>query len=174
MRISCRLAASVFTAFLLFATPHLYAQATSYSDKPAPAARDRLVSGTMARVALGRRPHADGSRNPHGARRRIRLEPNGARRGQLRLDWLDRAVAIAAKHGIYIVVGTPTAAPPAWLTRNIPKPCASMKTGHRVEHGNRQQFNFANPKYRELAAEIAEQMAKRFGHNPYVAGLANR
>jgi hypothetical protein len=36
--------------------------------------------------------------------------------------------------------------------------------------GNREQFNFANAKYRELAHGIAEQLAKRFGHNPLVIG----
>src|SRR5215469_1126483 len=38
-----------------------------------------------------------------------RIEPS---EGHYNLDWLDRAIAAAAKHGIYSVVGTPTAAPP--------------------------------------------------------------
>lgn len=96
-----------------------------------------------------------------------RMEPS---EGQYDLDWLDRAITAAAKHGIYTVVGTPTAAPPAWLTQKYPETLRIDEEGHRAEHGNRQQFNFANPKYRELARKIAEQMAKRFGHNPYVLG----
>ena len=68
------------------------------------------------------------------------------------------------------MVGTPTAAPPAWLTQKYPETLRVDEEGHRAEHGNRQQFNFANPKYRELARKIAEQMAKRFGHNPWVLG----
>jgi beta-galactosidase len=86
------------------------------------------------------------------------------------LDWLDRAIAAAAKHGIYTVVGTPTAAPPAWLTQKYPETLRVNENGRRDEHGNRQQFNWANPKYREMARKIAEQMAKRLGHNPYVLG----
>ncbi len=96
-----------------------------------------------------------------------RMEPS---EGQYDLDWLDHAVAAAAKHGIYTVVGTPTAAPPAWLTQKYPETLRVDEEGHRAEHGNRQQFNFANAKYRELARKIAEQLAKRFGHNPYVLG----
>jgi beta-galactosidase len=96
-----------------------------------------------------------------------RMEPS---EGQYDLDWLDRAIAAAAKHGIYSVVGTPTAAPPAWLTQKYPETLRVDEEGHRAEHGNRQQFNFANPKYRELARNIAEQMSKRFGHNPWVLG----
>jgi beta-galactosidase len=37
-----------------------------------------------------------------------RMEPS---EGQYDLDWLDRAVTAASKHGIYSVLGTPTAAP---------------------------------------------------------------
>jgi len=95
------------------------------------------------------------------------MEPS---EGQYDLDWLDRAISAAAKHGIYTVVGTPTAAPPAWLTQKYPQTLRVDEEGKRAEHGNRQQFNFANAKYRELARKIAEQMAKRFGHNPYVLG----
>jgi beta-galactosidase len=96
-----------------------------------------------------------------------RMEPS---EGHYDLDWLDQAITAAAKHGIYTVAGTPTAAPPAWLTQKYPETLRVDEEGHRAEHGNRQQFNFANPKYRELARKIAEQMAKRFGHNPWVLG----
>jgi len=46
-----------------------------------------------------------------------RMEPS---QGQYDFDWLDRAIAAAARHGIYTVLGTPTAAPPAWLTQKYP------------------------------------------------------
>jgi beta-galactosidase len=97
-----------------------------------------------------------------------RMEPA---EGQYDLDWLDRAVSAAAKHNIYIVLSTPTAGPPAWLTQKYPETLRMYQDGRVAEHGNRQQFNFANPKYRELARGIAEQMAKRFGHNPWVIGF---
>ena len=96
-----------------------------------------------------------------------RLEPSG---GNYDLDWLDRAISAAAKHGIYTVVGTPGAAPPAWLTQKYPETLRIDEVGKRAEHGNREQFNWANPKYRDLTRRMAEAMAKRFGHNPYVIG----
>src|SRR6516225_4031508 len=37
------------------------------------------------------------------------------------MDWLERSVAAAAKHHIVSVIGTPTAAPPAWLTQKHPE-----------------------------------------------------
>ncbi len=96
-----------------------------------------------------------------------RMEPS---EGQYDLDWLDHAIAAAAKHGIVTVIGTPSAAPPAWLTQKYPETLRTMQDGRKDQHGNRQQFNFANPKYRELARAMAEQLAKRFGHNPNVVG----
>ena len=36
--------------------------------------------------------------------------------GDLQLDWLERAVNLLAENGIVSVLGTPTAAPPAWLS----------------------------------------------------------
>ena len=96
-----------------------------------------------------------------------RMEPE---EGKYDLDWIDHAITAAAKHNIYTVIGTPTAAPPAWLTQKYPETLRMNEDGRSDQHGNREQFNFANPKYRELARNIAEQLAKRFGHNPYVLG----
>jgi beta-galactosidase len=90
--------------------------------------------------------------------------------GNYQFDWIDHAIAAAAKHHIYVVLGTPTPAPPAWLTQKYPETLRIKEDGRQDEHGNRQQFNFANPKYRELARGIAEKMAQRYGHNPNVIG----
>jgi beta-galactosidase len=90
--------------------------------------------------------------------------------GQYRFEWLDHAIALAAKHHICVVLGTPTAAPPAWLTTKYPDTLRVDENGVRAEHGNRQQFSFTSPRYRAFAHEIAEKMAERYGHNPDVVG----
>ncbi len=46
------------------------------------------------------------------------LEPS---EGRYDLDWLARAVRLAEKHHIEVVIGTPTDAPPAWLTSAHPE-----------------------------------------------------
>ena len=84
--------------------------------------------------------------------------------------WLDRAIALCAKHHIQVVLGTPTAAPPAWLTSKYPDTLRVDEDGRRAEHGNRQQFSFTSPAYRRLSARIAAAMATRYGHNPNVIG----
>jgi beta-galactosidase len=95
------------------------------------------------------------------------LEPT---EGHYDLDWLERAIDLAGKHGIYTVLGTPTATPPAWLTAKYPETLRIDENGHRDEHGNRQQFDWSDAKYRTLSRGIVEKLATRFGHNPYVIG----
>jgi beta-galactosidase len=96
-----------------------------------------------------------------------RLEPT---EGHYDLDWLERAINLVGEHGIYTVLGTPTATPPAWLTQKYPETLRMDEDGRREEHGNRLQYNFDNPKYREFCRDIAGRLAQRFGHNRYVIG----
>jgi beta-galactosidase len=95
------------------------------------------------------------------------LEPS---EGTYQLDWLDHAIRAAEKHHIAVVIGTPSAAPPAWLTTKYPETLRTKEDGRKDGHGNRQQFDWSDPKYRELARNIASKMAERFGHDPNVIG----
>ena len=81
-----------------------------------------------------------------------------------------RAVRLAEKHHIAVVIGTPTDAPPAWLTAAHPETLRVDAEGRPAEHGSRRQFNYASPEYRKFCAAIAEQLARRFGHDPDVIG----
>lgn len=96
-----------------------------------------------------------------------RMEPS---EGHYDLDWLERAINLAAKHHIVSVVGTPTATPPAWLTQKYPETLRVEPDGQRVAHGNRAHASATSTRYRDLCRRIAEQMALRFGHNPNVVG----
>ena len=90
--------------------------------------------------------------------------------GRYDLDWLARAVRLAEKHQIAVVIGTPTDAPPAWLTANHPGVLRVDAAGRTAEHGGRRQFNYASPEYRRFCADIAAQLVRRFGHDPNVIG----
>jgi beta-galactosidase len=95
------------------------------------------------------------------------LEPS---EGNYQLDWLEHAVRAAERHHIAVVLGTPSAAPPAWLTTKYPETLRTMVDGRKDGHGGRQQFDWSNQKYRELAREVASKMAERFGHDQNVIG----
>lgn len=96
-----------------------------------------------------------------------RLEPE---EGRFVFDWLDRAVALAARRDIVTILGTPTAAPPAWLTQRYPETLAVREDGHRATHGARCHYAPTSARYRECCRRIAEEMAKQFGANPHVIG----
>jgi beta-galactosidase len=95
------------------------------------------------------------------------LEP---REGDYEFEWLDHAVRAAERHHIAVVIGTPSAAPPAWLTSKYPETLRTLADGRKDGHGNRTQFDWSNPKYRELAAGISAKLAERFGHDANVVG----
>lgn len=95
------------------------------------------------------------------------MEPS---EGHYNFTWLDHAISLAARHHIAVVMGTPTDAPPAWLTSKYPQTLRVDQAGDRAEHGNRRQFNYANPLYRRFCANIVRQLAQRYGHNPDVIG----
>jgi beta-galactosidase len=90
--------------------------------------------------------------------------------GQFEFGWLEQAILQLAESGIQTVLGTPTAAPPAWLTQTYPQTLAIDETGRRLQHGNRCHYCFNSPVYHAAAIRIAGAMAKRFGKNPNVIG----
>jgi beta-galactosidase len=96
-----------------------------------------------------------------------KMEP---REGQYDFEWLDRAIAAAAKHHIAVVLGTPTATPPAWLTQKYPDTLRIEEDGQRVTHGNRAHASAASPRYLEFCRQIAARMGERYGKNSNVVG----
>jgi beta-galactosidase len=96
-----------------------------------------------------------------------RMEPS---ENHFDFEWLERAINLAAKHGIVSVLGTPTAAPPAWLTFKYPDTLRIDEHGRRATHGIRAHGSATSPRYRESCRRIADQMVLRFGHNRNVAG----
>jgi beta-galactosidase len=96
-----------------------------------------------------------------------RMEPS---EGRFDFAWLDRAIRLAEKHHVAIVLGTPTAAPPAWLTHKYPETLRVEANGLRVTHGNRAHGSVTSVKYREFCRRIAEEMSKHFSHDANVIG----
>lgn len=90
--------------------------------------------------------------------------------GYYTFDWLESAVDKLHSNGIAVVLGTPTAAPPAWLTHHHPDTIATEPDGRLAQHGNRCHYNPGSVTYQKYARRIVEQMVKRFGHDPRVIG----
>jgi beta-galactosidase len=86
------------------------------------------------------------------------IEPSD---GRFEFGWLDRAIRLLEKHHIAVLLGTPTAGPPAWLTHKYPETLRVEPDGQRVAHGNRAHGSPTSVKYRELCRGIAEGEALR-------------
>ncbi len=95
------------------------------------------------------------------------MEPS---EGHFDFAWLDRAIRLLEKHHIAVVLGTPTAGPPAWLTHTYPETLRVEPDGQRVAHGNRAHASPTSVKYLEFCRRIAEEMAKRYASDPDVVG----
>lgn len=162
------------TAALLIASPALPAAA-----QPAPfaAAASAPVIGTSwypeqwpedrwdADLALMEKAHLSVVRIGEFAW--SRLEP---RDSVFEFGWLDRAIAAAAKHKLRVVLGTPTAAPPSWLTRAHPDTLRVDEDGRTDGHGARRHYSVASTTYRRYATRVAAELAKRYGRHPAVIG----
>ncbi len=96
-----------------------------------------------------------------------RLEPQ---EGKYDLDWMERAVNLAGQHGIYVIIGTPTAGPPVWMATKYPDIMVTDANGKHELGATRNHYNWTSPRYRRFARDIDERLAQRFGHNPYVIG----
>jgi beta-galactosidase len=90
--------------------------------------------------------------------------------GEFHFDWLDRAISMLADVGIVSVLGTPTAAPPAWLVQQFPDLMCKDESGQRVQFGNRCHYCVNSPQFHDAALRITGAMAKHFGDNPQVIG----
>lgn len=95
-----------------------------------------------------------------------KLEPD---EGVYDFEWLDRIVDKIWSHGISVCLATPTTAQPAWLSTRYPEVLPVDRAGRKRTHGMRVFFCVNSLKYRERAAAIAEEMAKRYAGHPALA-----
>ena len=96
-----------------------------------------------------------------------RMEP---REGAFDFGWLDEAVDILGRHGIRTILGTPTAAPPAWIIEKDPSILPVDSQGQRKSFGGRHHDCQSNPVYRAHVQRIVRAMAEHYRDNPNVIG----
>ncbi len=85
-------------------------------------------------------------------------------------EWLDRFLAMLQDRGMWSILCTPTATPPAWLARQYPEIMIVERRGRTRVFGNRREGDVDSPIYRHYAAELARTMGERYGHHPTVRG----
>lgn len=95
------------------------------------------------------------------------LEPT---EGNYDFKWIDKAVELAAKHNLKVIMCTPVATPPVWLTKKYPEVLVVLPNGQTAMHGTREHYSWSSPKYQELSKKMVEAMAKHFANNKNIWG----
>ena len=96
-----------------------------------------------------------------------RMEPEP---GTYDFDWLQEAVELVGEAGMQVVLCTPTATPPKWLTDAYPEVLQERYDGTTEEFGSRRHYCYNSPEYHRETRRIVEEMASAFADNDHVAG----
>lgn len=90
--------------------------------------------------------------------------------GQFNWTWLDTAIETLTAEGLQVVLGTPTATPPAWLCRADPSVLPVDAQGRRRAFGSRRHYCATSAAYRRHTARIVHALATRYGQHPVIIG----
>src|SRR6516165_6030711 len=97
----------------------------------------------------------------------VLMEPS---EGHYDFVWLHNAVDILHAHKIATILGTPSAAPPPWLTEKYPEGFIVSEQGMTLSPEGRRFTCPSNKLYRKLSVNIATEMAKSFANAPGIIG----
>ncbi len=82
----------------------------------------------------------------------------------------DRFLDLAHRMKMQVIMCTPTATPPVWLTHKYPEALNATKEGDLYYHGHRRHYNYNSREYNRLSARIVTKLAERYGDHPAVIG----
>lgn len=86
--------------------------------------------------------------------------------GKYDFAWLRRAMDAFAQHGVKIVLGTPTAAPPVWLAKKYPEILPLDENGQPRREGTRRAYCMNSDVYWDQAQKIVRAMGEALGDHP--------
>ena len=92
-----------------------------------------------------------------------RFEPS---EGVYDYEWAIEILDLCHAHGVQVMIGTPTAAPPAWLTHAYPEVLQTDKDGQRKQHGQRKHYSQHSAHYRAHSRRITQKYVEWFGDHP--------
>lgn len=95
------------------------------------------------------------------------MEP---REGEYDFGWLHTVVDKLTAAGIAVIMCTPSATPPQWLTTNYADTLAVHQNGSRAKHGARRHCCPNSPTMREFNRRIVSRMADEFAGEKGIIG----
>ncbi len=91
-------------------------------------------------------------------------------RGFYSFGWLHHVIDKLKEAGISVILGTPTATPPIWLSQAYPDVLVEKPDGTHSNHGGRRHCCSVNPHYLDACDAIVHAMGREFGEDPNVIG----
>lgn len=85
-------------------------------------------------------------------------------------ELFDSFLELCKKKGIKVIFGTPTATPPAWLTKKYPEVLNRDSKGIVYNHGGRRHYNYNSEIYQKLSSNIVEKLASHYASHPAIVG----
>ncbi len=89
--------------------------------------------------------------------------------GKFEFAWMDQEIALANRHGIDVVLATPTAAVPPWLYAQHHDVLGASALGPYT-YGGRKGYCTNSPHYLAASARITGALAAHYGRHPGVIG----
>lgn len=90
--------------------------------------------------------------------------------GKFDFSFFDRFLKLCSKKKMKVVMCTPTATPPAWLTEKYPEVLNKTIDGVTLRHGARKHHTNSSEKYNELVARLVTKMAKHYANTDCIIG----
>ncbi len=90
--------------------------------------------------------------------------------GRYDFSLFDEVISLCGRVGLQVILGTPTYAPPAWLTEKYPQVLRRDFYGHTMHHGSRRHYNYTEPQYLQLCERIVTALAEHYRDNDNVIG----
>jgi beta-galactosidase len=95
------------------------------------------------------------------------LEPKP---GEFQFDWLSHCVDLARQRKLDVILCTPTAAPPVWLSHTLRQTLPVYEGQIQGRFGGRRHYNPLSPEFQDATRRIVQAMADRFGNHPSIIG----
>lgn len=95
------------------------------------------------------------------------LEPS---EGVFDFTHIDKMLDAAAKHGISVIIGTPTYAIPTWLVKKYPDILAITADGPGI-YGHRQNMDITHPSYLKHAEIVIRALMEHIKNVPHIIGF---
>jgi len=95
----------------------------------------------------------------------VTLQPS---ENEFNFEWLDDVINGLHENGITVVLATPSAAQPAWMSEAYPEILRVNQNGVRNGHGGRVNYCPNSPDYRRFSADMARRLAERYKDHPAI------